>query len=264
MDFVVHMAAMVVLGMGVGLFSAALGLGGGLIMVPAFLTFVDGMDAHTAKGTSLFIIFFVALLNTWRLHREDGRYPWRQALSLALGAIAGGFLGAWTTSLLPERAVLWVFMVFLGVVAARTFFLETPTVQEGQERRHLLVPLGIGLFAAAFGGATGTGGGALLIPLVLMTGITTNRRVAGLSNMVMVATSAAGSLAHVTAAATFDRPWTVGAVYLPLVPLVFLGAQLASPWGKGINRVLTLPKRRFAMGCFLLIVGARILHRLLS
>ena len=264
MTILLYIAGMLALGLGVGMFSAALGLGGGLIMVPAFLTFVDGMDANTAKGTSLCIIFFVALLNTWRLHRDDGHYPWGKAAWLAAGSLAGGFFGAWVTTLLPERAVLWVFMAFLGIVALRTFFIEPPAVSEGHDRRRILVSIAIGLFAGAFGGATGTGGGALLIPLVLLAGIATNRRVAGLSNMVMVATSAAGTVAHLAATPVFDRPWTIGAVYLPLVPLVFLGAQVASPWGKRVNEALTLHWRRTLMGAFLLVIALRILYRLLG
>lgn len=264
MDWLFEIAGMLLLGMGVGILSAALGLGGGLIMVPAFVTFVPGMDANTAKGTSLLIIVFVALLNTWRLHRDEGEYPWRRAGVLAAGSIAGGYAGGWVTTCMPERGVLWVFMVFLVVVAVRTFFIEPPAVEPGQVRRRHAASILIGLVAGAFGGATGTGGGALLIPLVLLAGIESNARVAGLSNMVMVGTSAAGALAHLNAAQTYQAPWTVGAVCFALVPLVFLGAQIASPWGKRINAHLTLPRRRALMGAFLLLVGVRILWRLLG
>ena len=66
-ELLLSVARMMLIGSGVGLISAALGWGGGILMVPAFLEFVPGMDPHTAKGTSLFIIVFVSTTNVWRL-----------------------------------------------------------------------------------------------------------------------------------------------------------------------------------------------------
>ncbi|MEA3364123.1 MAG: TSUP family transporter, partial [Candidatus Hydrogenedentes bacterium] len=84
---------MIILGIGVGLMSGALGLGGGILMVPAFLTFVPGMDPHTAKGTSLMIIVFVAAVNVWRLNRGHDNWQWRLALQVSIGSIVGGYFG---------------------------------------------------------------------------------------------------------------------------------------------------------------------------
>ena len=66
---------MLFLGVGVGLMSGALGLGGGILMVPAFLEFVPVMDPHTAKGTSLLIIAWPR--PTWRL--SEGHVDWHGA-----------------------------------------------------------------------------------------------------------------------------------------------------------------------------------------
>jgi len=263
MDLLLHWLCMLLIGAGTGIISAALGLGGGILMVPAFLTFVEGMDAHTAKGTSLFIIIFVALLNAWRLNKGLPHKPWRLAAFLAAGSIAGAYTGAWVTALLPERAVLWIFMALLALLAVRTFLLQPKDVAEDVVRRRPFLAILIGLLAGIVGGATGTGGGAVLVPLALFAGMVTNERVVGLSNMVMVATSLAGSVAHFAAEPVFDAPWTAGHVYLALVPPVFLGAQLGSPCGKSINAWLTLPRRRVVLGLLLLLITMRLLYRLL-
>ena len=133
-------------------------------------------------------------------------------------------------------------MVLLALLALRTFLLQPKDVAEDAVRRRPFLALLIGLLAGMVGGATGTGGGAVLVPLALYAGMIANERVVGLSNMVMVATSLAGSIAHFAAQPVFDAPWTVGHVYLALVPLVFIGAQLGSPCGKWINSWLTLPR----------------------
>jgi uncharacterized membrane protein YfcA len=257
MDWLFYSVEMLLLGAGVGLLSAALGLGGGILMVPAFMTFIAGMDEHTAKGSSLFIIIFVALLNAWRHNRGRDDIPWALAAVLAVGSVSGGFAGAWVTARLEASTVIAIFLVFIMAVGLRTFFIEPRHVDESAVRRRTPLALLIGLVAGLAGGATGTGGGAVLIPLALMTGIASNMRVVGLSNMVMVATSIAGTVAHLQAEAIFQGPYTVGHVEFSMAPLVFLGAQLGSLPGKRINALLTLPRRRVVMGVLLLLVSAR-------
>ncbi len=261
---VLFIAEMLLVGAGVGVLSAALGLGGGILMVPAFMTFA-AMDSHTAKGTSICIIIFVALSNAVRHTWSWPERPWRLAAQVAGGSVVGGYLGAWGTSHLSERLVLFFFMLLLVALAVRTFFLRPRTVRPEEVRQRLVAPVLIGLTAGVAAGATGTGGGAVLIPLVLWAGLVSNDRVVGLSNMVMVATSAAGTLAELQAPQRYTEGlYTVGHVDLGLVPLVFLGAQLASPWGKRLNAHLTLPRRRVLMSVLLGVIAVRLLWRIVQ
>ncbi len=251
------------LGLAVGIISASLGLGGGILMVPAFLTFNPGMDAHTAKGTSLCVIIFVAAANAWRLNKHFSvPPPWRLAAWLSTGAIVGSYSGVWITSMLSERMVLGIFLVLMLFLSLRTFLLQQ--VHVDRETPHSrAVPLSIGFAAGLAGGATGIGGGGVLVPLVLYAGLITNERVSGLSNMVMVCTCTVGALAHLQATSTYPMAGVWGQLYLPLVPFVVLGAQVGSRFGIKLNTWLTLPRRRIILGGLLLIIAARILYRLL-
>jgi uncharacterized membrane protein YfcA len=264
MDLVLYIAGMLTLGVGVGLLSGALGLGGGVLMVPAFIAFIPHMDAHTATGTSLFIIVFVSSENAWRIGRRMPRVPWGTAAVLATGSLIGGYGGSYLVGIVDENVVLWGFLLLLGVLALRTFFLQPPQVSEGEVRRRTPTSLLIGLTAGFTGGATGTGGGAVLIPLALLTGISSGTQVVLLSNMVMVVTSLAGTVARLQAEAVYPGEWVVGNVYLPLAPLVFLGAQVGSPLGRYLDRRLTHQQRRTAMGVMLTLITARLLWRMLS
>ncbi len=250
------------LGICVGLLSSALGLGGGILMLPAFVTFIATMDPHTAKGTSLFIIIFVALFNAGRHLRDMNHMPWRSVLYLALGSIVGSFLGAWVTSRLPDRLVLVVFILLLILLAFRTFYLKQRVVHESQVRRRLGLSLVIGFVVGIVGGATGTGGGIVLIPLVLVAGIASNSFVVGLSNMVMVFTSLAGSVAHLLAPPVHPGPWIIGHINFALVPLVFLGAQVGSEIGHRLNHHITLRRRRILMGALLILIILRLSYQL--
>jgi len=249
-------------GVGAGIISGALGLGGGILMVPAFMTFVPGMETHTAKGTSLFLIIFVSAINAWRQNRNLERIPWELAAWLALGSIVGSYLAAWITSTLPENFTLLLFLVLLVLVAWRTFLIQPRKVSEEDVRQRRALSVAIGVLAGIFGGATGTGGGAVLIPLALMAGIVVNERAVGLSNLVMVGTAIAGTIAHLRAEPIYPSDWTVGHVYFAIVPLVFLGSQLSSPLGERLNHKLTLPRRKLLMGVMLLLIALRLGWRL--
>ncbi len=263
MTIALFIFGMLALGAGVGVISAALGLGGGILMVPAFITFVPGIDAHTAKGTSLFIIIFVAAVNTWRLNRGHRDRHWDVAAAMAAGSIVGGYLGAWITAQLSDETVIWIYIVFLLIAALRTFLIQpTPVKPENIRRRNGVAAL-IGAGAGAVGGGTGTGGGLLMVPLSLMAGIITNERVVALSNAVMVATAIAGSVAHIGAERTVDLPWTVGHISFALAPLVFIGSQLGAPWGQRLERHLTLQRRKLIMGILLLAISARLVYQVL-
>ena len=256
---------MLVLVVGVGLMSGALGLGGGILMVPAFLTFVPAMDPHTAKGTSLMIIVFVAAVNVWRLNRGHDDWQWRLAFQVAIGSITGGYLGGWVTQFLSDRLVIWVFIVLLGLTGLRTFFIEPPKVSEDEVRSRNLLSIFIGFAMGLASGLTGIGGGAVLVPLALIAGITSNERVVALSNMVMVPTCLSGAIAHMLQDPNPDiaLSFAVGKVNLALVPLVFLGAQVGSPVGKWVNDRLTLKVRRVVMGLVLAVITVRLLMRVL-
>ncbi len=255
---------MLFVGVGVGLLSSALGLGGGILMVPAFIEFVPGMDAHTAKGTSLFIIIFVSALNLWHLGRKEATLPWSEAGSIALGSIIGGYAGAFVTRYMSEDQVTWMFVAVVTFLSIRMLTQKALASNPSSEETRFGVGLSIGLLTGVISGMTGIGGGNIMVPLVILAGIISNDRVVLLSNMVMIATSAASTVAHLQASATTDLPFTFGQVNFALAPIVFLGAQFGVPVGKLVNSRLTPTRRRITMALLLLAIAARMVYHAVS
>lgn len=255
---------MVVLGLGVGVLAAGLGLGGGIIMVPAFITFIPGIDSHTAKGTSLFIIIFVAAYNSWQLNRGRHDKQVSMAASIAAGSILGVYAGTWLTAMMSDGAVSFVFAIFVIVTGVRTLFIQQKPVRPEEVRPRYGIAVLIGIAMGLVSGATGVGGGGVMVPLALLAGIVSNARVVALSNTVMVVTCIFGAIAHARAPMTFDRAWTVGQVYLAVAPMVIVGALAGAPLGRLLNRHLTLDRRKWVMGLLLLFIAGRMIYRFIA
>lgn len=261
MDTLLFIASLLAIGGGVGILSASLGIGGGVLMIPAFLLVFPDFDMNTAKGTSMMTIMFVAAYNSYRMNRGDTKNSWNLIGSIAIGSLAGGYMGGWITSLLNDTTVTFIFVSLLFFAGVRTFILKEVIVHE-EDVRHRKVAAGlIGLAGGIVAGATGTGGGAIFVPLVLWAGLVTNARVVALSNTIMVLTSASGLVAHLLASATVDQYGTIGLVNVTVPPLVVLGAIISAPLGRKINTHLTFNRRRVVMGGLLLIIAVRLIYR---
>lgn len=114
--------ALVLLLAGVGLVAGTLGslvgVGGGVIVVPALMTFA-GLDARLATGTSIAVIVPTMAVALWR-RGGQGHVVWTLAAACAAGAVAGAFLGAALAGRLPE---VWIRRCFAGFLAATSAWL---------------------------------------------------------------------------------------------------------------------------------------------
>ena len=107
----------IIIGLGAGALSASLGVGGGVIYVPALVLFFS-FDQHVAQGTSLAVIVPTALLGAI-VHARAGRVVWTYAVPLGVAAIAGGLAGGWLALELGDTLLRRMFAALLAVTALR-------------------------------------------------------------------------------------------------------------------------------------------------
>lgn len=107
----------VVVGFLAGVLGGVLGVGGGIVFVPAMVT-LYGFEQHLAQGTSLAVIVPTALVATIA-HGRRGQVDWRLALLLATGGVAGGWLGARLALALDAPMLRVLFASFLVLMALR-------------------------------------------------------------------------------------------------------------------------------------------------
>ncbi|MBI5170763.1 MAG: sulfite exporter TauE/SafE family protein [Candidatus Eisenbacteria bacterium] len=111
-----RLAVALAVGASVGLLSGFLGVGGGILAVPA-LTLLFGAPQQTAQGTSLAVILVTAPFGALEHHRHGNVVP-RLVPWLALGAAAGAPLASMVAQTLPQAALARAFAVFLVANAA--------------------------------------------------------------------------------------------------------------------------------------------------
>ena len=83
---------LVLLGLVAGTLGSLLGLGGGFLVVPA-LILLRGMDPRLATGTAVAVIVPTMAITLWR-RGIQGHVDWRLGALIAVGAVAGAFLGS--------------------------------------------------------------------------------------------------------------------------------------------------------------------------
>lgn len=105
-----------------GLASGLFGVGGGIVMVPAMMFFMN-MPIKTAIGTSLAVIIPTALMGSFKHYRQHNM-DFSVALSLAPTAIGGGYLGAWLTTQIPGANLKRAFGGFMVLVGLRLLLLK--------------------------------------------------------------------------------------------------------------------------------------------
>lgn len=110
------------LGLGAGLYSGLLGLGGGFVIVPLLIR-LFGFGTKRAIGTSLVAIAILSVPGTIT-HALLGHIDWRLAIALSLTVIPGAWLGARVTAAASERHVRAAFAIMLAVVGVVMFANE--------------------------------------------------------------------------------------------------------------------------------------------
>ncbi len=111
------MIGAILIGGAAGLVAGMLGVGGGVLFVPALVIFLD-LSQVDAEATSLLAIIPVALVGAWRQHAY-GNVRVRDGLLVGALAVPGAVAGVALVNVLPERAVEIGFAALVLFVAAQ-------------------------------------------------------------------------------------------------------------------------------------------------
>jgi uncharacterized membrane protein YfcA len=114
---------LIAIGMAAGVLGGMIGLGGGIIMIPAMVFFL-GMSQKMAQGTSMAVMLppigLLAVINYYRAGYINIKF----GLIIAVAFMIGGFLGSKLALSLPEALIRKLFAVLLVGIAVKMFFAK--------------------------------------------------------------------------------------------------------------------------------------------
>jgi len=110
-------------GLAAGILGGMVGIGGGIIIVPALVYFL-AFSQHQAQGTSLALMLFpVGILGVINYYKK-GYVDFRYAGLLAIGFVVGSYLGSKFSLSLPQLTVKKIFAVIMLLVALKMLFID--------------------------------------------------------------------------------------------------------------------------------------------
>jgi len=111
---------LVVIGLVAGSFSGVLGIGGGLIMVPA-MVYILKMSQHSAQGTSLAVMLPPITLMSVYVYYKAGHLNIWVIIYVCIGFFIGSYFGGKLAVILSEEVLRKSFAIFMMIMAVRMF-----------------------------------------------------------------------------------------------------------------------------------------------
>lgn len=207
-----------------GILSGLLGLGGGIIVVPALVAL--GNSIHVAAGTSLAIVAITSISAAFS-HHKKGSVAWNYWYLLAPGMMIGVIGGTLLGHHLSSGMIRYIFAIFCIILAIKMFIAKNGKIKMPQS----LLLLG-GLLAGILAGLLGVGGGVLVIPILMGLGVAMPI-VSGTSVACAFPTALVGAISSAIAGlqAVDLPPYSTGYIYWPAALIVGAVSMFAAPVG---------------------------------
>lgn len=258
-----ELLAYLLTGAAAGLIAGLLGVGGGIIIVPALAWLFaqhgfasDGL-MHYAVGTSLAVIVPTALASTLT-HQRLGNVLWPVARPMMLGILPGALLGAWLATLLSSAWLGRCFGIFSLLIAVK-FLIG---IQPGPGRRLPGAP-GLGGAGSVIGTVSallGIGGGSMSVPFLLWCGETIHRAV-GTSAALGLPIAVAGTTGFIlNGLGSAGQPGlNSGFIYWPAVAGVVLASVVLAPVGARLANYLPRQTLQRVFALLLIVIAVKML-----
>ena len=123
------------IGIGAGMLGGLVGVGGGIIIVPALIYFL-GFSQHEAQGTSLGLILLpVGILGVLEYYKQ-GNVDVKVVGILAIGFFLGAYFGSKISLALPQQTVKKIFAILMLIMAIKMLFFEKGGTASGNKNQH--------------------------------------------------------------------------------------------------------------------------------
>lgn len=257
------LALLLLLGSAVGVLAGLLGIGGGLVVVPAlvFLLPNAGISSeilmHMALATSLATIIMTSFSSALS-HLRLGNVDMFAVKWLMPGVLVGGYFGATVADLIPHQYLPKVFSIIVMMLALQ-MFRSIRTVSDHPMPNPLVTVLcggAIGIVSSL----VGVGGGSLSVPFLNRHGVEM-RKAVGSSAVCGFVIAISGMLGFVVSGyQVVDLPqYSWGYVYLPALFAIAATSMLTTRVGAKLSIQLPTATLKRIFAVFLMFVAVTML-----
>ena len=246
-----------------GFMAGLLGVGGGIIIVPALyyaftvLDFDFATRMHLAVGTSLAIIIPTSIIST-KTHMEYDAVDFKMVKSFGLFILIGVVMGTFLAVNLKTPTLVLLFSIFAFMVGLFFIFLREKLVENPKTISDIVKNI-TGIVIGFISIPLGIGGGSLMVPFMRTFGYDIRKSI-GTAAAVGFLISLSGTITMIMGGKIIDNintPFSVGYInllgFVVFVPVTMIMARL------GAKAVYKIDKKLLSkiFGTFLLIVSVR-------
>lgn len=255
--------AYMILGALAGL-AGGIGLGGGIIIVPALLLFFTWQNfpadilMHIAVATSLCTIIFTAISATYA-HHKNKNILWEQVLLLTPGIVVGAIFGALVADYLSSHTLQKIFGIFEIFVAYQMAFKQQVTTSNHKlpgTKGMILTGNGIGSLSTILG----IGGGTLTIPFLTWCRIDIHKAI-GVSSACSLPIAISGTLAMTFTGLDYNTlpQHNIGYIHWPAALTILSTSILFAPVGVRLTKNLPAKTLKNILAVCLAGIGFKML-----
>lgn len=251
------------LGSVVGFLAGLLGIGGGLIIVPALLYILPSVGISSAQLTQVAIATSLASIiltsmSSAAAHHKRGNVPWELFKPIFPGIVIGSLASAFVSEQISSDDLQQAFAIFVVLMAVQMAFPFK--VKTGGSMPSFALLLVISTVIALIAGLMGIGGGVLLVPFLSYCGLQM-RQAVGFSSVTGMLIAVSGTVGYVIAG--FDVPnlpeGSFGFIYLPALLGIIISSILFAPLGVKAASNWPTPVLKKLFAGLLVIVGLKLL-----
>ena len=246
-----------------GFMAGLLGVGGGIIMVPALYYAFTILDydiitrMHLSVGTSLAIIIPTSIIST-KTHMEYNAVDFKMVKSFGIFIVLGVILGTFLAVSLRTPQLVLFFSIFAFIVGLFFIFLREKLVENPKRISDIIKNISV-IIIGFISVPLGIGGGSLMVPFMRTFGYDIRKSI-GTAAAVGFLISLSGTITMIIGGKIVNNvntPFSVGYInllgFLVFVPVTMIMARIGAKVVYKINKKL-LSK---IFGTFLLIVSIR-------
>ncbi|HAY40655.1 MAG TPA: hypothetical protein DCX64_00120 [Gammaproteobacteria bacterium] len=257
----VEIVPLIFLGAFSGFVAGLLGVGGGLIMVPALLyilanTIDQSILMHTSIGTALAAIVFTSISSVWAHHKHKAIH-WKNFINLTPTILIGAFSGAIIAKYLSFDFLRIFFAFFeLSVALIMWFGLSASGHADAISRwTWLIVGYIIGLVSAI----VGIGGGTMTTPFLVYNNVEIKNAIAT-SAAVGMPIAISGSIGFIlTGYGVESATGGLGFIHLKALVSIVVVSVLFAPLGAKVTHLVNSKKLKKGFALFLGFLGFMVL-----